>query len=124
MSRVFAAPRELLQRKPPHGAACTRCGLCCIATQCELSLHLFGERPGPCPALVFDEHKQSSCGLAGPPATPQLAAAAAHLIRAGLGCDARFNGEPVNHQFNAELDARDKQTRGATYAARQQWGML
>lgn len=123
MKPVFRAPRELLDRKPPHGAACTQCGLCCIATQCDLSRHVFGDRGGPCPALGWDEKKHAFCGLVLSAPTDAMRDAALHLTRTGQGCDARFNGEPRNAAFDASLDALDKRTRGATIAARQEWGM-
>jgi hypothetical protein len=112
----FIAPRELLARKPKHGEPCTRCGICCIASLCPLAAHLFGDRPGPCPALRFDADHNSSCGLVVNPyeedRPPDVAAAmseaAAHLIGSGNGCDCRVNGEPGNPEFYEKLNEYDR----------------
>ena len=135
MKPVFTAPRSMLQRKPPHGAACNRCGLCCHASLCGLAQVVFRRPalPGPCPALRRrgDEH---ACGLAVDPGlfvpalarehgTDALAEAAAYLIGAGDGCDARFNGEPRDETFAARLDAQDALNADRIAAARKLWRM-
>lgn len=114
-------PRAMMEKKPPHGAPCTRCGVCCYVTLCELARAVFGRAEGPCPALRF-ESGNASCGLTTID-NPALAEAARVLIFAGDGCDARFNGEPVNHEFH-QLQARlDIERAGAIRAARAAWGL-
>lgn len=124
MKTAFLASRELLKQKPPHGAPCTRCGLCCVATLCPLALHVFGERAGPCPALLWDAANKSACRLTTDARLPEpMRAAALHLIGSGTGCDARFNGEPINHAFYDQLREHDRLTAKQTSAAREQWRM-
>lgn len=118
----FRAPRDVVKRKPPHGSPCTRCGLCCMATLCELGRHVYGREVGPCPALKIDGQGAASCGLT-ESATLSLDRAAAIIIGAGLGCDMRINGEPVNHSFNHFLDEWDKDNDKQIKQARKQWGM-
>lgn len=120
MSRAFLAPRELLARKPPHGQACTSCGLCCVATLCEIGRSIYHKTAGPCPALDFDKDGKSACGvlLAAEDRSPELGKAVALMIRAGQGCDARFNGEPKDFAFDAGLDALDMAQRDEIDAAR------
>lgn len=112
-------PAPVAARKPPHGAPCNRCGVCCMVTLCELGQHLFkrAASPGPCPALVRDEAGDYGCDVVNNPqaytqsvnvATYALRMAARTLIYAGNGCDARINGEPVNHAYHARCDAEDK----------------
>ena len=64
MVNAFMGPKSMLDNKPPHGAPCTRCGLCCVASLCSLAQHVFAApaRPGPCPALLMNGD-ESSCGL-------------------------------------------------------------
>lgn len=84
--------------KPPPGAPCNGCGLCCAAEPCPLGIVLTRRRRGRCAALQWDEAGQRHlCGA--------LAAPRAHLpalrwlplrwlqrlvrrwIDAGAGCD-------------------------------------
>lgn len=133
MTRAFIAPREMLERKPAHGSACNSCGLCCYATLCSLAQSIFGDRPGPCPALRFDADKKSSCDIAANPllysdktlkyGTAAMTSAALLIVRSGQGCDARFNGEPSDKAFDARLDALDLRTADQIKAAKQKWGM-
>lgn len=115
------APRSLAERKPPHGSPCTRCGLCCYATLCELAERVFGAGPGPCPALSFDK-AGSRCGLVDH-SMKQHKEAALLLIGSGTGCDARINGEPVNDAFNKRLDKWDADHASEISAARKVWGL-
>lgn len=132
---TFAAfvPRADHERKPSHGAPCTRCGLCCMATLCPLGRHAFKREDGPCPALVKDGDGYA-CGLATEPhryfparalvkGGAALAAAARWLIGGGTGCDARFNGEPINQEFYVTLRRWDVANRRAVQRARKLWGM-
>jgi len=131
MKPFGSVPREIMERKPPHGQACTRCGACCLVTLCPLGRALFGFEVGACPALQWDGD-QSVCGLVATPdryrptkarlhGRATLANAARHLIGAGQGCDARFNGEPRDPTFDAKLEAT-KDPR-ATRKARRAWGV-
>jgi|SRR5215472_3999387 len=115
-------PRQMFEKKPPHGSPCNRCGVCCYVVQCELSRHVFGDLGrGPCPALSPDGDDYK-CGLAceGPLIKRQ---ATAVLIGAGDGCDARFNGEPVNLAFNQRLAKLDQERAAEIRTARIVWGM-
>lgn len=119
-----AVPHAIAARKPPHGAPCNRCGLCCIVTLCDLGRHVF-HRPrggaGPCPALSFDADG-SRCGLVDS-GTVSGREAAKWLIGSGTGCDARINGEPVNQEFNARLERWDVENAEPVRLAKQKWGM-
>jgi hypothetical protein len=113
--------RDIASRKPPHGAACNRCGVCCLVTLCEIGRAVYGRDRGPCPALRWDG-PDSACKLTelGP---PNLNAAALVLVRAGEGCDCRINGEAVNTAFHDWQDRRDKEQAGEIKSARKLWGL-
>lgn len=121
MSRAVSAPREMIALKPPHGAPCTRCGLCCFVALCELSQRLFDlpADAGPCPALR-GSIGAASCGLTELP-DAKLAAAAALLINAGNGCDMLMNGEPRNAAHDAACAARDDANHTRLKKARALW---
>jgi hypothetical protein len=121
MKPMFVAPRGVLDQKPPHGAPCNRCGLCCFATICDLGQAVFRRSTGPCPALE-GSFGNASCGLTqhGP---TKYREAAAHLIGAGQGCDARFNGEPADAAFYRRLEQHDRDTLAENQAAKKLWGM-
>lgn len=130
---AFVAPRGTVASKPPHGQPCNRCGLCCIGSLCPLAQHVFGFELGPCPALSFTD-AGSVCGLVDAPARHALrktlengpvkmSEAAAHLIGAGTGCDARINGEPPDESFYRRLEELDHQKRAQTRVARKLWGL-
>jgi hypothetical protein len=83
--------------KPPPGAPCNGCGVCCAAAPCPAALLIFRSRQGPCPALEWQTQPAPAryrCGLL---ASPQRrlrwlpAALARRLfarwIAAGRGCD-------------------------------------
>lgn len=125
MKPAFLAKRSELENKPRHGEPCNRCGLCCRATLCALAQHLF-ERPpypGPCPALVKEPGDTYSCGILNLCADQDYRDAALLIIGAGLGCDARFNGEPSNRAFNDRLAQWDRDFAEPIAAARRLWGM-
>lgn len=93
--------------KPPHGAPCNSCGKCCERELCPLGAALFKRWSGPCPAL-----EEGRCGLVQHPeryapvraaavGVVALSRAAAHMIGAGKGCDAVWEGELVNWGFRA-----------------------
>jgi hypothetical protein len=118
---TFRAPAGILARKPAHGAPCNRCGLCCIATLCDIGRTLFRQERGPCPALQWDG-EESRCGILAEPNLPKpLADAAALLLYAGRGCDARFNGEPKNETFNATERAYEREHADELRQARDLW---
>jgi len=126
MNRAFRAPRAMLERKAVHGQPCTNCGLCCVATQCALSLHVFGKQPGPCPALLLDilddGAPHSMCGLVSEAVNESQRKAALLLIFAGRGCDARFNGEKNDQAFTDRLNREDAAHPEDFKAAWQLWG--
>jgi hypothetical protein len=123
---MFRAPAGLLAKKPPHGKPCTQCGLCCMATLCGLAQHVF-HRPaalGPCPALRKIDDSNYVCGFATEPQVPQhLREAAAVIIGADTGCDARFNGEPSDQAFYNALDRRDVEKADEIRKAKTLWAM-
>jgi hypothetical protein len=129
-------PHHMVVNKPRHGDACNRCGVCCYMTLCELGRHVFN-RPGnpaygPCPALQRrDQNGDFECGVAANPgkyfpaaeADPlKYRAAASEIIFAGVGCDARINGEPRNLKFDRMLERHDQKRARALNEARALWG--
>lgn len=133
MKPGFLAPPGTIDKKPPHGAPCNRCGLCCVAAICALGQKVFRRELGPCPALRYDQESNSSCGLVAEPMTfaPKVALehgvsaasrAATFLIGTNTGCDARMNGEPINHDFYARLRQWDHENRSETRRAKRVWG--
>lgn len=82
--------------KPPVGAACNGCGVCCALWPCPLSRVFLGHRQGACPALEWDEARYN-CGLVIAPEkhlrwlpaglAPLAARLARRWIAAGKGCD-------------------------------------
>lgn len=96
--------------KPPEGAPCNGCGVCCLAEPCPVGMVVSRKRHGACVALVWSEVAgRYHCGLmlaagseaveAGPVAArallrwPKPVRALAlrwvrRLISAGSGCDA------------------------------------
>jgi hypothetical protein len=132
----FLAPRGALDNKPPHGAPCNRCGLCCKATICPLGRYVFKlpEFAGmQCPALEQTEDGYR-CGIIADPASftsksrvmrfgiEALRRAALLLIGAGDGCDARFNGEPRDEAFAAALDRKYANLAHQLRKAKRMWG--
>lgn len=114
-------PKGALANKPAHGAPCNRCGVCCIATLCELGEHLFKKRAGPCPALVHNSEGYA-CGVV-QETSGEMREAALHLIGAAIGCDARFNGEWVNRNFHKLQAELDRKNMTLTQRARALWMM-
>ena len=135
MRPAFSAPRSMMDRKPPHGAPCNRCGLCCIASLCPAAAQVFKrpEHPGPCPALIIDSDI-SSCGLIVEPEKHTAVIAAVHgkapaadaarwLVGFGTGCDARFNGEAADQAFYAKLNQWDRDFNSEVAKAKKVWRM-
>ena len=91
-----------LPAKPLKGSTCNRCGFCCRMERCGLSVQVFGEGAGPCPALEEDA-RQTYCGVLRNPeryllekypmlalsqrSIPQIQVSIAHALGIGIGCD-------------------------------------
>jgi hypothetical protein len=81
--------------KPPEGAACNGCGVCCAAEPCPLGMLLSRRRSGACKALQWDGPAgRYVCGALADPAAwlPWLPGALARTlvrrwIAAARGCD-------------------------------------
>jgi hypothetical protein len=92
--------------KPPTGAACNGCGVCCAAEPCPVGMTLFRKRRGACPGLLWEpQHKVYRCavvvqpekvarmvlpaqmGFAAPLLARTLAWGAKRWIAVGVGCD-------------------------------------
>jgi len=92
--------------KPPEGAPCNGCGLCCLAEPCPLGMLVSRRRTGPCTALRWsDADQRYRCGmvadpggvtgLAHPWAVRALSALARRWIASGVGCDARLHTQAL-----------------------------
>ncbi|MBT9608767.1 hypothetical protein [Aquabacterium sp.] len=95
--------------KPPLGAPCNGCGVCCLAEPCPAGMLVSRKRHGACDALVWSEASDTAparyqCGLmlraAGPEGPDWRAgpwwrrvwlAWVRRLISAGSGCDASLD---------------------------------
>jgi hypothetical protein len=84
--------------KPPLGAPCNGCGVCCALEPCPVARFLLGVRSGACPALAWDDGAaRYQCDMVRRPGRhlrwlpASLEAWAARRCRrwvaAGLGCD-------------------------------------
>ena len=101
MRRIFSSTPALPQHifihpqaapKPPMGAACNGCGLCCLAAPCPVGVLLSRSRSGPCKALQWDAaERQYRCGAMG---TGLQARMVGRWIAAGKGCDCDLEVEP------------------------------
>ncbi|MFN3914827.1 MAG: hypothetical protein ACK4K3_07905 [Aquabacterium sp.] len=50
--------------KPPEGAPCNGCGVCCLAEPCPVGMIISRRRTGACHALVWrDDERRYRCGL-------------------------------------------------------------
>lgn len=92
--------------KPPEGAACNGCGLCCAAEPCPLGVLVSRRRVGACSALQWsDGDGRYFCGLVSAPASvlpwlprraaPLVSRLAKRWIASAIGCDASLVAEPV-----------------------------
>ncbi len=90
--------------KPPYGAACNGCGICCLAAPCPVSSVLLAHRNGPCPALVWQETgKLYRCGMLQAPSQhsnwlprwldPMLIRFVRRWLALDIGCDASLEVE-------------------------------
>ncbi len=122
-----------LPEKAGYGRPCTGCGQCCLSEVCPLGASRFGLR-APCPALVLTA-EGSACGLVETPGAYALAVVARHghetasraaavLIGAGHGCDARVEGEPDNPGFRAAYREWASSNRLGIRAALTVWGLV
>jgi hypothetical protein len=75
--------------KPPVGAACNGCGVCCALEPCPLGRLLSMKRHGRCRLLRWDDaaRRYSGSALAGSRLRRRLVA---RWIAAGRGCDAEL----------------------------------
>lgn len=90
--------------KAPYGSPCNNCGLCCREELCPLAQMVFPRAiAAPCPALEKDGEREV-CGFVKSPeqyrpvavsihGAEALRSAALYGIGAGIGCDARLEGE-------------------------------
>ena len=79
--------------KPPAGAACNGCGVCCLAEPCPLGVLLSLSRVGPCKALRWQEaERQYRCGALGEGVLRQRLVG--RWIAAGAGCDCELESAP------------------------------
>lgn len=104
--------------KPPVGAPCNGCGLCCETLICSAGSFTMGlvteygrRAPGPCPALVTEPDGRKVCGMVKRPkdyapgkrgGAHDLRAAIMLLIGAGAGCDEL--GDSDDPAENSKLD--------------------
>lgn len=121
--------KQAVAKKPRQGEPCNGCGACCLAEVCDFGMLVMTEtREGPCPAW------NAGCGLIknptqyAPVATAMYGAeamstAAAFIIGSGMGCEARFNGEPVNKDYVRRYDKRDLDTQEQWKTATAMWGI-
>jgi hypothetical protein len=73
--------------KPPAGAACNGCGVCCASAPCPLGMWLSRRRHGACAALQWDEGgARYRCGALSRGGR-LWQALARRWIAAGKGCD-------------------------------------
>ncbi len=90
--------------KPPEGAPCNGCGLCCLAEPCPLGVLVSRRRTGPCAALRWSEADgRYLCGMVQEPgavtgwtwpwAVRWQKALARRWIAAEVGCDASLQAQ-------------------------------
>jgi hypothetical protein len=86
--------------KPKFGSPCNGCGICCQLQRCHYSVLIFGDGPGPCPALE-DDGERTWCGILRNPMSyadepiyrlpakqiGEFQAAFASALAIGSGCD-------------------------------------
>lgn len=99
--------------KPPEGAPCNGCGVCCLAEPCPVGMLVSRKRRGACDLLRWSrgqgryvcgllvDGRQADEGLDGP--TMRLVrrlwlAWARRLISAGSGCDASIEVGPARQK--------------------------
>jgi hypothetical protein len=93
--------QPLAAAKPPLGAACNGCGVCCLSEPCPLGVLLSLSRTGPCKALQWAQAEQQyRCGALGHGEAPRgLVRLKAWVVRrwiaAGAGCDCDLEPLPA-----------------------------
>jgi len=111
--------------KPPMGAPCNGCGVCCLLEPCPLGVLLSGRRRGACVAVQWDDPaRRYRCGaitapqevlalrlpgwLCGPGslAARLLPGPASRWIGAGQGCDSSLQIQTPDAASEALIDAR------------------
>lgn len=130
-------------QKPPHGAPCNSCGLCCEKAVCPLGIRVFmpdmflaglREVPGPCRALELQGDGRKICGLMVAPAkyawkraavmgVENLSKAAAHLLGSGTGCDAPGDDETPNEAYRKQMFEDAARNPSVTKNALKVWGI-
>ncbi|WP_295853336.1 hypothetical protein [uncultured Xylophilus sp.] len=91
--------------KPPVGAPCNGCGLCCLAEPCPVGMLVSRRRHGACDALRWDDAQgRYFCGMVSDPRgvlgrrwrwiAPWIGRRARRWIAAGIGCDAALDATP------------------------------
>lgn len=127
MSIIANAPRHMVEDKPPHGAPCNNCGLCCYIGRCVIGRELFGAGPGPCPALTKEDGGPFLCGVivqCEEHGEDDAAEAAKAILYVGDGCDCRINGEAINEEFNRKCAASEAANKRTRDTALLMWGIL
>lgn len=71
----------------------------------------------------MEQHGTYGCGIVKEVADDELREAALLVIGSATGCDARFNGEPINHSFNFDMDRWDRDHADQLSRARRLWGL-
>lgn len=92
--------------KPPVGAPCNGCGLCCLWQPCPLGMVVSRRRRGRCSALAWSaDQGHYRCGMLVDPraawpalptaAVPWVQRLARRWIAAGIGCDFDAEAAPA-----------------------------
>lgn len=91
--------------KPPMGAACNGCGVCCLAEPCPVGVLLSRSRSGPCKALRWEPAlRQYRCGALGSGWQARLVG---RWIAAGAGCDCDLEAAPSRTIGASAVPTRD-----------------
>lgn len=112
-TRRTIAIEPLAPAKPPWGAPCNGCGICCLSEPCPVGMALSRRRQGVCVALRWDEGQtRYHCGALVQPGpvlrdvlpvmlrplagvlSPVLGYLALRGIAVGTGCDCDLQVEP------------------------------
>jgi MinD superfamily P-loop ATPase len=80
--------------KPPLGAACNGCGVCCLAEPCPIGMLLSRRRSGACARLRWDGQRYRCGALDG--ASRWRRRLVARWIGAGRGCDSSAQVQPAD----------------------------
>jgi hypothetical protein len=91
--------------KPPPGAACNGCGVCCLAEPCPVGMLASRKRRGACDLLRWDDDAaRYHCALMAAGASfirprwlaPLALRLARRMIAAGQGCDSDISLEDAD----------------------------